>query len=842
MADEPTGPQEPNEPVPVGNESAAAEPADATGETILPQVIEDEMKRSYLDYAMSVIVGRALPDARDGLKPVHRRILYAMNELGMKHSSAYKKCARIVGEVLGKYHPHGDSAVYDTLVRMAQDFSLRYPLIDGQGNFGSVDGDNAAAMRYTEARLARIADELLQDIDKETVAFVDNFDGNLQEPSVLPGKLPNLLVNGSAGIAVGMATNIPPHNLQEVCAATIALIDDPEIEVAELVTHVQGPDFPTGGIIAGRAGIMSAYSSGRGHIRVRGVVSQEEHGGRTRLVVTEIPFQVNKAQLVEQIANCVRDKKIEGISDLRDESDRKGMRIVIELKRDANPEIVENQLLTHTRLQITFGIIMLSLVDGKPQVLGLKPLLEQYLLHRRVVVRKRTEFELKKAEQRAHLLEGLTIALEHIDEVVALIKEAPNVDEARTGLIDGYGLTTVQANAILEMRIKTLTGLERDKIRRELDELRQKIAEYSAILADEAKILGIIRQELEELSQKYGDARRTSITESDEEIDLEDLIEPQDQVVTISNAGYAKRTGLVLYREQRRGGTGARGATTKEEDFIEHLFIANTHDYLLVFTDKGKVYWKKVYYLPEGGKAAKGKPMINLIKLDQGERINAVIPIKEFKQDEYLLFATRNGTVKKTSLEEYSRPRQGGIRAINLDDGDDLVAVIKTTGQDQILLASAKGRAVKFNETNVRPMGRVATGVRGIRLRENDYVVGAIKAPDGKSVLTVTANGYGKRSPIGDYRLINRGGSGVINIICSERNGDVVTVKAVDGDEGIMLSTKHGIMIRMDTADVRIIGRNTQGVRLINLREGDHVVACAKVATEEGEEIEETQE
>ncbi|MBR9692856.1 DNA gyrase subunit A [Candidatus Woesearchaeota archaeon] len=817
---------------------ATDEPApERSGEKIIPRVIEDEMKRSYLDYAMSVIVGRALPDVRDGLKPVHRRILYAMNDLGMKYGQPFKKCARIVGEVLGKYHPHGDSAVYDSLVRMAQDFSLRYPLINGQGNFGSVDGDRAAAMRYTEARLGKIADELLQDIDKGTVDFVENFDGSLKEPSVLPAKLPNLLINGSSGIAVGMATNIPPHNLIEVCKATIALIDEPELEAAQLMEHIQGPDFPTGGIIAGKAGIAQAYGAGRGRIRVKSVVDVEEVKNKKRLVVHEIPYMVNKAQLVEQIADCVREKRIDGVSDLRDESDRKGMRIVIELKRDANPEIVENQLFAHTRMQVTFGINIVALVNGKPKTLGLKPILEQYILHRRLVVRKRTEFELKKAEERAHILEGLTKALDHIDAVVALIKKAKDVNQARVGLIAGYSLSEIQANAILDMKLQKLAALEREKIRQELEELKVRIAELNAVLADEERILTIIKDELSTLMEKYGDSRRTSIIDvEDEELDLEDLIEPQDQVVTISNAGYAKRMQLQLYREQRRGGKGVRGATTKEDDFIEHLFIANTHDYLLIFTDKGKVYWKKVYFLPESSRQSKGKAIINLVNLEPGEKVNAVIPINEFSKTEFLMFATAKGTVKKTPLSEYSRPRQGGIKAINLVEGDTLVTVLKTTGLDQVMLASAKGQAVKFNEEDARPMGRVSTGVRGIRLKPNDRLVGAIMAAEEKSVLTVTANGFGKRSPISDYRLINRGGLGVRNILCSSRNGDVVAVKSVDGTEGIMLSTKNGIVIRTDTKDVRIIGRNTQGVKLMNLNAGDQVVAMAKIAEENGDD------
>jgi len=820
----------------------ATPPEPAKEETIIPQVIEEEMKRSYLDYAMSVIVGRALPDVRDGLKPVHRRILYAMNDLGMRHNAPYKKCARIVGEVLGKYHPHGDMAVYDSLVRMAQGFSLRYPLIDGQGNFGSVDGDNAAAMRYTEARLAKIADEMLQDLDKETVAMTENFDGSLKEPSVLPAKLPNLLVNGSAGIAVGMATNIPPHNLSEVADAALALIDNPGAGVSELLAHVKGPDFPTGGIITGRQGMIEAYTTGRGHVTIKAELAVEEHHDRKRIVATSIPYQVNKSQLIEQIAEAVKEKRVEGVSDLRDESDRKGMRIVIELKRDANPEIVQNQLLAHTRFQVSFGITMLALVENRPKVLGLKPLLEHYLVHRRVVVRRRCEFDLKKAEQRAHILDGLVIALRHIDAIVNLLKRTPDVERARVSLMKGYSLTDPQATAILEMRIKTLTGLEQQKIKEELEQLRKTITELKQILADEKRILAIIKDELLSLKKTYGDRRKTIIADGDEEeLDLEDLIKPEEQVVTISHAGYAKRMPLALYREQRRGGLGVRGATTKEDDFIEHLFVANTHDHLLIFTEKGKIYWKKVYHLPEGTRQSQGKAIINIVQLDQGERVNAVIPIKEFGK-EYLMFFTKNGTVKKTALEEYSRPRQGGIRAINLDEGDDLVTVLKTNGKEQVLIASAKGQAVKFDEKDVRPMGRTATGVRGIKLKGKDYVVGAIRAPDDKSVLTVTRNGYGKRSPNSDYRLISRGGSGVINIVCSERNGDVVAVRCVDDRTGIMLSTKNGIVIRTDTSAIRVIGRNTQGVRLMNLRENDAVVACAPIAREEGEEIEETKE
>ncbi len=803
-----------------------------TEQRIIPQVIEEEMKRSYLDYAMSVIVGRALPDARDGLKPVHRRILYAMGDMGMRHNSPYKKCARIVGEVLGKYHPHGDSAVYDTLVRMAQDFSLRYPLVDGQGNFGSVDGDNAAAMRYTEARLARIADELLQDIDKETVDFVENFDGSLTEPSVLPAKLPNLLINGSAGIAVGMATNIPPHNLREVCDAAIALIKNPDISVAELMQHLTGPDFPTGAIITGRQGLYQAYETGRGTIRIRSVLEHEEMKGKQRIIITAIPYQVSKGALLEQIADAINTKRVEGVSDLRDESDRRGMRIVLELKRDAHPDLVERQLLVHTRLQVSYGINMVALVNGQPRTLGLKPLLEEYLQHRRVVVRRRTSYELKKAEQRAHILEGLTRALDAIDDVIALIKRSPSVDAAREGLMSKHELTLAQANAILDMRLQKLSALEQRKIRDELEELRARINEYQSILADEQRILDIITAELEKLRETYGDERRTQLLDLEDDVAVEDLIASEEHVVTVSHAGYAKRMPLTLYREQRRGGTGVRGATTKEDDFIEHLFVANTHDHLLFFTDKGKVYWKKVYHIPEAGRHAKGRPLINLIRLEPDERISALIPIKEFSDQQYLMFFTRQGLVKRTPLSAYSRPRQGGIIALKLNAGDSLVNVLLTHGDDQLLIASAKGQAVKFNEQDVRPTGRVSAGVRGIRLRD-DHVVSAIRAPDEKSVLTITEHGFGKRSPISDYRRITRGGYGVRNIICSPRNGRVVSVKAVTDDDHLMISTTNGTLIRIPAADIRVIGRNTQGVRLIKLRPGDTVAACARILGEQ---------
>lgn len=824
---------------------SAKKSLDPYAQRIIQQLVEEEMKKSYLDYAMSVIVGRALPDVRDGLKPVHRRILYAMHGLGMRWNTAYKKCARIVGEVLGKYHPHGDLSVYDALVRMAQDFSLRYMLINGQGNFGSVDGDSPAAMRYTEARMARIADEMLQDIDKETISFVENFDGSLKEPSVLPSKAPNLLINGSSGIAVGMATNIPPHNLREVAAAEIALIDNPDIEVGELMELVPGPDFPTGGVIAGRNGIVQAYTKGRGRIRVKAVVTEEyeEKRDKTKFIVTELPYQVNKAMLVEQIAECVKNKQVEGISDLRDESDRTGMRVVIELKKDATPEVVLNALWKHTRLQVTFGIINIALVNNEPLTLPLKDMLQYHIAHRQIVVRKRTEFDLKKAEERAHILDGLKIALDNIDAIVALIKKAKNVEIARAELIAGYGLDELQSNAILSMQLQRLTGLEQQKLLDELAELKKKIAEYKRILADESEILKIIKAELADVSEKYGDARRTQIQDvEDEEIDLEDLIEPEEMVVTISSQGYIKRMPLDMYRAQGRGGKGIRGATTKEDDFIAQLYIANTHDTMLFFTSNGRIHWKKVYQIPEGSRQSKGRPIINLIQLDKDEFVRAVIKVNEFKKDNYLLFVTRDGTVKKTSLEQYSRPRQGGIIAIKLMNDNDLVTVLKTNGDDQILIASKDGAAVKFHENDVRDMGRNAAGVRGIKLRSGDKVVGAIKAGDEKDILTVTENGYGKRTALPEYRLINRGGLGVRNIKCTPRNGKVVSIKSLSGGEEIMLASKNGTVIRMIAEDISKIGRDTQGVRVMGMRGDDKVVACAKIISEDAEDVAESEE
>ncbi|MBN1275411.1 DNA gyrase subunit A [Candidatus Woesearchaeota archaeon] len=813
-------------------------------ERIIPRVIEDEMKQSYLDYAMSVIIGRALPDAKDGLKPVHRRILHAMNDMGMKHNTAFKKSARIVGEVLGKYHPHGDSAVYEAMVRMAQDWSLRYPLVDGQGNMGSIDGDNPAAMRYTEARMKRLAEEMLADIEKETVDMVDNFDGSLKEPSVLPTKIPNLLMNGSSGIAVGMATNIPPHNLTEIGQAIITLIDRPEADVQELMQHVKGPDFPTGGIIQGSAGISNAYAYGKGRIKVRAVIEEEERNKGRRLIIKEIPYLVNKSLLIQQIADGVREKRIEGIRDIRDESDRKGMRIVIELKNDANPDVLTNQLYKHTRCQETFSINNLALVDGQPKVLGLKELLQLFIDHRKEAITRRTAYDLKKAKQKAHILEGLVKALEHIDAIITLIKKAADAQAAQAQLMTDYALSEEQSKAILEMRLSRLAALEQEKIRKELQETLVLIKELQMILDDVNKVLGIIKEETKGVMLRYGDARRTRIMEGgdDDDIDLEDLIDEEDMVVTISTAGYIKRLPIHTYKAQKRGGKGVKGATTREDDALTHLFIANTHHHLLVFTNEGRVHWLKVYRIPEASRYSKGTAIINLISKGKEERVSAVIPVKEFDDQNYLTFITRKGTLKKTVLRAYSRPRQGGIIALNLAEGDDLVDVRKTGGKDQLLIATAKGMAVKFHERDVRPTGRASTGVRGITLNERDRVIGMVKAPDNGILATITENGYGKKTRIDDYRLISRGGKGVRNIICSPRNGDVVSVKLVEDNDDLMFITRKGIVIRTPVKDISIIGRNTQGVRLMRLAEGDKVATAAKIVEEENGEVHETEE
>jgi len=801
---------------------------------VIDQPIGEELQRSYLDYAMSVIIGRALPDIRDGLKPVHRRILYAMSDLAMRYNQPYKKCARIVGEVLGKYHPHGDQSVYDALVRMAQDFSMRVPLIDGQGNFGSIDSDPAAHMRYTEARLMKVADEMLQDIDKETVDMAENFDGSLEEPTVLPAKLPNLLVNGSTGIAVGMATNIPPHNPIEIAKAAIALIENPNIDTLELAGIAPGPDFPTGGIVLGKTGIMQYYGSGRGKLIVRSVVTKEVVKNRTRLIVHEIPYMVSKADIITQIAELVKDKKIDGVSDIVDESDREGIRVVIELKKDATPEVVENSLYVHTNLQVTFGVIMLSIVEGRPRVLGIKDVLSHYVRHRQSVVRRRTAYDLKKAKEKEHLLEGLVIALDHLDAVVALIRKAKDVETARTGLVGSFKLTEIQANAILEMRLSRLTNLEQAKVRDDLAATKALITELEDILAHEPRILKIIVEELSHIIATYPSPRRTKLQDGgDVEIDLEDLIEPEDVVVTVSDQGYAKRIAVDAYRAQGRGGKGIIASTTKEEDFSRHLIVANTHSWLLVFTDKGKVYWTKAYKLPEGARQAKGKPIVNIVNITPEERVRAIIPVREFPDDRYLLFVTKNGLLKKTALSAYGNVRQNGIIALNLEEGDELVDVLHTSGTDTIFIATADGMAVRCSEDEVRAVGRGSTGVIGIRMEKGDAVVSAVLSKENEMILAITANGYGKRTAPDEYRHISRGGKGVINIMTSDRNGKVVAVRSVRDNQDVMLISKGGITIRTPSTGISLIGRNTQGVRIMRLESNDKIVACTVIDGDE---------
>ncbi|WP_129125074.1 DNA gyrase subunit A [Geomonas oryzae] len=803
--------------------------------------IEDEMKRSYMDYAMSVIVGRALPDVRDGLKPVHRRCLYAMYDMSNDWNKPYKKSARVVGDVIGKYHPHGDTAVYDTLVRMAQDFSLRYPLVDGQGNFGSIDGDSPAAMRYTEIRMEQLAHELLNDLDKETVAFGPNYDDSLKEPLVLPSKFPNLLVNGSAGIAVGMATNIPPHNLSEVIDGIVAIIENPQLSFEELVELIPGPDFPTGGFIYGREGIMKAYSTGRGIIQMRAKVQIEtqKKTERQSIVVTEIPYQVNKARLVEKIAELVKEKKIEGISDLRDESDREGMRVVIELKKDENPTIILNHLYKQTQMQSSFGIIMLAIVHNRPRVLTLRETIDFFIEHRKEIVTRRTIFDLKKAEARAHILEGLKIALDNLDEVIALIKASASPAEAKVGLMEKFGLSDLQAQAILDMRLHRLTGLEREKILEELREILKYIARLKEILASEAEILKIIVGELLELKDKFGDKRRSEIVMQTADISLEDTIVEEDMVVTISHTGYIKRNAVTLYRAQRRGGKGKTGMKTKEEDFVEQLFIASTKDYLMFFTDAGKVYWLKVYEIPEAGRAARGKAIVNLLNLANNEKITTILPVKEFVDDKFIMMATRNGVVKKTNLMEYSHPRVGGIIAVNLDEGDKLISVALTDGKQDVLLATATGKAIRFKEDDVRTVGRVSRGVRGMTLEDDDVVIGMEILNENftdSTIFTVTENGYGKRTEISEYRTQTRGGKGVITIKTTERNGQVVDIKQVVDDNDLMLITDQGKILRVSVAGFSIIGRNTQGVRLMVKEENERVVAVARLAEKEDQD------
>ena len=801
---------------------------------IVPVNLEHEMKNCYIDYAMSVIVARALPDVRDGLKPVHRRILYAMQEAGMGSGKPYKKSARIVGEVLGKYHPHGDSSVYDAIVRMAQDFSMRYMLADGHGNFGSVDGDPAAAMRYTEVRMSKISELMLQDIDKETVDFVPNYDESLKEPSVLPSKFPQLLVNGTSGIAVGMATNIPPHNMREVIDGTLMLIDNPDTTIEELMTAIKGPDFPTAGLILGKEGIKQAYMTGRGIIKMRANAHIETmSNGKPRIVVTELPYQVNKARLIEKIAQLVRDKQIEGITDLRDESDRNGMHIVIDLRRDANANVILNQLFKHTQLQDSFGVIMLALVDGKPQVLNLKQVLHYYIKHQEEVITRRTQYELKKAEARAHILEGLTIALDHLDAVITTIRESRTADIAKEALMSGFKLSDKQAQAILDLRLQRLTGLEREKIEEEYQETLKAIEEYKAILADEQKILNIIKEELTTVKEKYGDDRRTKLTIDTSEIDVEDLIAEEDVVITLTHNNYIKRMPLDTYRRQNRGGKGIKGMGTKETDFVENLLITTTHHTILFFTTRGRVYSLKAYEIAESSRTAKGTAIINLLQLEQDEKITAVIQVKGFDPDRYLFMATRKGIVKKTSLSEFSNLRKNGLNAINLDDDDDLMGVKFTDGESYLMLGTKLGKAIAFSEDDVRAMGRMARGVKGITLSDGDEVVGMDILVRNAEVLTVTECGYGKRTSTEEYRAQTRGGKGLINMKVTEKTGQVVGIKVVRPDHELMLITTDGIVIRTNVSDISVISRNTQGVKLMTTAENDKVASMATLEQKE---------
>jgi len=801
--------------------------------------IEEEMKRSYLDYAMSVIIGRALPDVRDGLKPVHRRVLYGMFESGNTSNKPYKKSARIVGDVMGKYHPHGDSAIYDTVVRMAQPFSMRYTLVDGQGNFGSIDGDNPAAMRYTEVRLTKLAEEMIKDeIGKETVDWVPNYDGTESEPVVLPSRVPNLLVNGSGGIAVGMATNIPPHNLGEVCDALTVLIDDPEAPLEKLMKALPGPDFPTAGFIHGLEGIRQAYSTGRGIIqmRARAAVETQRRGEKQAIVVTEIPYQVNKARLIEKIADLVREKKIEGISDLRDESDREGIRIVIEVKRGEVPEIILNQLYKLTQMQSTFGIILLAIVDNQPKVLTLKETLGHFLDHRKTVVIRRTRYDLRKAEERAHILEGLLKALDHLDEVITTIRASQTPPEAKERLMQRFGFTQVQAEAILDMRLQRLTGLERQKLVDEYQELLQVIDRLRAILGSDKLVLEEIRRELADLKERYGDARRTEIIPETHEITIEDMIADEDMVITVTSSGYVKRSPLSLYRAQNRGGKGRTGMSTKEGDFVEHLFVASAHSYLLVFTQKsGRVYWVKVHEIPQAGPAAKGKAIVNLLNLDSDERIATTIAVRDFPEDRYLVFATELGTIKKTALAEYGNPRAGGIIAINLAENDRLLSVKVTDGTKELFLATAGGMSIRFPESDCRPMGRATAGVRGIKLKKKDRVVGMEALEREGAILTAATRGIGKRTPIAEYREQGRGGQGVINLKVSTKTGEVVGVAQVLPGDQVMLITHDGMIIRTAVDGIREIGRSTQGVKLIDLDAEDRLVAIAKVLERDDE-------
>ena len=815
----------------------------AEGEKIIPINIEEEMKSSYIDYSMSVIVSRALPDVRDGLKPVHRRVLYGMSELGVLSNRAYKKSARIVGEVLGKYHPHGDSSGYDTMVRMAQDWSLRYTLVDGQGNFGSVDGDSPAAMRYTEARLRKVAEEILSDLDKDTVDFQLNFDDSLEEPTVMPTRIPNLLVNGSAGIAVGMATNMAPHNLTEAVNATVAYIDNNEITVAELMEYIKAPDFPTGGVIYGYEGVKDAFETGRGRVVVRGRATIEEVNGRECIIVTEIPYQVNKADMIKKTADLVNDKKIEGIADIRDESDRKGMRIVYVLKRDAMPNVVLNQLFKYTPLQTSFSVNNIALVNGRPQTLNLKDIIHHFVEFRHEVVVRRTKYECAQAEKRAHILEGLLIALDHLDEVIALIRASATPDIARDGLMEKFGLSEVQAKAILEMRLQRLTGLERDKIREEYDELMKLIARLKEILDSKDIRMQIIKDELVEVREKYGDERRTSIEFASGEVSIEDMIADENVVITISHAGYIKRTPLHEYRRQNRGGVGNRAASTRDEDFIEQLFVATNHNYILFFTELGKVFWLKVYEIPEGSKTSKGRAIQNLINITPEDKVKTVLNVLNLKDEEYInntyvVLCTKKGVIKKTTLEAYSRPRTNGINAITVREGDTLLEAKLTGGNHEILMAIRSGKAIRFNENTVRPMGRNASGVRGVTLaNEADEVVGMICVEnEEKNILVVSEKGFGKRSELEDYRVTNRGGKGVKTINVTDKTGDLIAISDVEDGDDLMIITKNGTMIRMAVSDLRVMGRATQGVKLINIRQDDAIASVTKVPAEDEEE------
>ncbi len=798
--------------------------------------IEDEMKSSYLDYAMSVIVGRALPDVRDGLKPVHRRILFGMSEMGLASNRAYRKSAKIVGEIMGNYHPHGDSAIYDTLVRMAQDFNMRYPLVDGQGNYGSMDGDSPAAMRYTEARMTKLAEEMLADIDKETVDFGPNYDESRQEPLVLPTRVPNLLINGAGGIAVGYATNIPTHNIAEIIDGLLLLLENPEVTIAQLMKKIPGPDFPTAGFIYGMGGIKEAYETGRGLLKLRAkvVVETDERTERERLIVTEIPYQVNKAKLIEKIAELIQDDRIKGISDLRDESsDREGVRVVIELKRNEIPLVVLNNLYKHTQLETTFGVIMLALVNNRPEILTLKQILHHFLEHRREVVVRRTAFELRKAEERAHILEGLKIALDHLDAVIALIRRSQSPDEARAGLMREFGLTEIQATAILDMRLQRLTQLERTKLIEEYQEVLKQIEYLKSVLASESLVRTIIQNELTEIRETYKDDRRTQIVKEEAEISLEDLIAAEEVVVTISHSGYIKRNAVTLYRAQRRGGKGKIGMGIKEEDFVETLFSASTHDSLLFFSDAGKVYWLKVHEIPEASRSAKGKALVNLLALAGNEKVTATLPVKEFRDDRYIIMATKKGIIKKTELSAFSNPRQGGIIALGLEGGDRLIGAQLTDGQREILLGTRQGITIRFKEEEVRSMGRMAHGVKGITLEEGNEVIGmeTITPDSTTSILTVTEGGYGKRTPVGEYRIQGRGGKGIISVKTTERNGLAVGFLQVRDDDQIMLMAAQGKVLRCKVDDIREIGRNTQGVRILDLDgEGDRVVAVARLA------------